>query len=252
MRLRDSDCMKLSVKIFVVHWNCNVILMKFSSLAAPKVVILTTFGTASDEISSKWPHFHLNSVVEHESSPDLWHCDHHHKASYDIPYCHMYIYCTPYGLHGQYPDDTVLMWCTCYCKPQFSRCGSLLLVNTDQAQIQHKVHVCRADYRFAPSQWETALLCNDVSHWLGASLESALCMSYLYENFCCMNGISIVTKTAAVHPEKHAHSFTVVQQILPVSFRKQRWRQCLQNCISTSTFANVSHLKADVEANFFV
>ena len=25
-----------------------------------------------------------------------------------------------------------------------------------------------------PSQWETALLCNDISHWLGASLESAL------------------------------------------------------------------------------
>ena len=32
----------------------------------------------------------------------------------------------------------------------------------------------RDDSRFAPSQWETALLCNDVSHWLGASLESAL------------------------------------------------------------------------------
>ena len=30
------------------------------------------------------------------------------------------------------------------------------------------------DSRFGPSQWETALLCNDVSHWLGASLESAL------------------------------------------------------------------------------
>ena len=28
----------------------------------------------------------------------------------------------------------------------------------------------RADSRFAPSQWETALLCNDVSHWVGASL----------------------------------------------------------------------------------
>ena len=25
-----------------------------------------------------------------------------------------------------------------------------------------------------PSQWETALHCNDVSHWLGANLESAL------------------------------------------------------------------------------
>ena len=32
----------------------------------------------------------------------------------------------------------------------------------------------RADSRFAPSQWETALLCNDVSHWLGVNLETAL------------------------------------------------------------------------------
>ena len=37
-----------------------------------------------------------------------------------------------------------------------------------------KLILC-AGSRFAPSQWETALLCNDVSHWLGASLESALC-----------------------------------------------------------------------------
>ena len=32
----------------------------------------------------------------------------------------------------------------------------------------------RVDSSFAPCQWETALLCNDVSHWLGASLESTL------------------------------------------------------------------------------
>ena len=32
----------------------------------------------------------------------------------------------------------------------------------------------RADSRFTPSQWETAFLCNNVSHWLGATLESAL------------------------------------------------------------------------------
>ena len=32
----------------------------------------------------------------------------------------------------------------------------------------------RADSRFAPSQWETALLCNGVSHRLGTNLESAL------------------------------------------------------------------------------
>ena len=35
-------------------------------------------------------------------------------------------------------------------------------------------YMYRADSRFAPSQWETALLCNDVSHWLDASLESTL------------------------------------------------------------------------------
>ena len=32
----------------------------------------------------------------------------------------------------------------------------------------------RADSRFAANQWKTALLCNDVSHWLGARLVSAL------------------------------------------------------------------------------
>ena len=39
-----------------------------------------------------------------------------------------------------------------------------------------------ADSSFVPSQWETALLCNDISHWLGANLESALCirLKYMY------------------------------------------------------------------------
>ena len=37
--------------------------------------------------------------------------------------------------------------------------------------------VFRADSSFASSQWETTLLCNDVSHWLGANLESALILS---------------------------------------------------------------------------
>ena len=38
----------------------------------------------------------------------------------------------------------------------------------------------RVDSRFESSQWETALLCNDVSNWLGASLDSAL-QKYLYQ-----------------------------------------------------------------------
>ena len=36
------------------------------------------------------------------------------------------------------------------------------------------IPMSRADSRFAHSQWETALLCNDVSLWLSASRESSL------------------------------------------------------------------------------
>ena len=32
----------------------------------------------------------------------------------------------------------------------------------------------RADSRFVPSQWETALICNDISHWLGTHIESVM------------------------------------------------------------------------------
>ena len=42
------------------------------------------------------------------------------------------------------------------------------------AQVALRYGPGRADSRFVPSQWETVLLCNDVSHWLGASLESTL------------------------------------------------------------------------------
>ena len=38
------------------------------------------------------------------------------------------------------------------------------------------VCICRADSRLAPSQWETSLQSNAVSHWMDANLESALHM----------------------------------------------------------------------------
>ena len=49
-----------------------------------------------------------------------------------------------------------------------NRCSFILV-----CMVMRRIHYW-ADSRFAPSQWETALLCNDVSHWLTASLESAL------------------------------------------------------------------------------
>ena len=39
----------------------------------------------------------------------------------------------------------------------------------DNATYPHRV-----DSRLAPSQWDTALQSNAVSHWLGANLEAAL------------------------------------------------------------------------------
>ena len=42
---------------------------------------------------------------------------------------------------------------------------------TVSVKNQHNsMSLLRADSRFAPSQWEMVLLCNNVSHWLGASL----------------------------------------------------------------------------------
>ena len=43
-----------------------------------------------------------------------------------------------------------------------------------------------ADSRFAPSQWETPLLCNGVSHWLGTSLESDMFICFWHpETYTC-------------------------------------------------------------------
>ena len=41
-------------------------------------------------------------------------------------------------------------------------------------KIQIKIHYIRADFRFAPIQWQTLLQSNAVFHWLGTYLESAL------------------------------------------------------------------------------
>ena len=63
-------------------------------------------------------------------------------------------------------------------KPRFTVIPNIrlcVLHNNAWIPVTHCVLcVYKADSRFALSQWETALLCNDVSHWLGASLESVL------------------------------------------------------------------------------
>ena len=70
---------------------------------------------------------------------------------------------------------------------------------------------CTYRARFAPRQWETALLCNDASHWLGASLKSAL--TYFIDWGWNPNKISYTAKT-------YENIFTSV--ILYVAYRNER------------------------------
>ena len=58
--------------------------------------------------------------------------------------------------------------------PSMDRCH---MTNNDSCTSAARY---RADSRFVPSQWEMAFLCNDVSHWLGANLESSL--RYIQQN----------------------------------------------------------------------
>ena len=59
----------------------------------------------------------------------------------------------------------ILLWCLLFFI-QFHYHTITLLQNTHNRN--------RADSRLAPSQWETSLQSNAVSHWLGTNLESAL------------------------------------------------------------------------------
>ena len=81
----------------------------------------------------------------------------------------------------------------------------------------------RADFRLAPSQWETSLQSNAVSHWLGANLETAL-------HFTHMIGISPWEKSPDVlgvfSPLSYAHyidintmKFTFVKNTSPFNVK---------------------------------
>ena len=55
--------------------------------------------------------------------------------------------------------------------------------------------VIRVDFRFAPSQWETSLQSNAVSHWLDANLKSALVMIRSRKDLSVWVGVPTFTVT---------------------------------------------------------
>ena len=87
-------------------------------------------------------------------------------------------------------------WVNFYNPPGFSshhsvpHCYSMTAPMLALASLSGQLAVSpthiRADSRFALSQWETSLQSNDVSHWLGANLESAL--PYAWPWMYCIRG----------------------------------------------------------------
>ena len=63
------------------------------------------------------------------------------------------------------------LWCILCCQQEQVIEKTVELPVIWDATRLKKCHwnVIRTDSRFAPSQWETALLCNDISHWLGTN-----------------------------------------------------------------------------------
>ena len=79
----------------------------------------------------------------------------------------------------------------CKCCILFKQILYSLEVNLTYFRLsQFNMH--RADSRFAPSQWETLLQSNRVSHWLGANLESV-----------------------PILPMKYTHGFVVYNFVVP-------------------------------------
>ena len=78
----------------------------------------------------------------------------------------------------------------------------------------------RADSRFATSQWETALLCNDVSHWLGCKpRNSPVCYKiYIYIYIYIYTAPLCITWNLVIWPSSWPQS-----EILPQHKKRNRF-----------------------------
>ena len=110
-------------------------------------------------------------------------------TDYEITMCNL----TENFPHFLYVRGDNDRYCSKYCHYRLCQVNQtpILMVSTFTPQCQvgiviHKLYSvqlwiiilfgisCRADSRLAPSQWQTSLQSNSVSHWLGATLEWAL------------------------------------------------------------------------------
>ena len=92
----------------------------------------------------------------------------------------------------------------------------------------------RADFRLAPSQWETSLQSNAVSHWLGATLESAL--YYLHCRVRILSSSRIYRCYAefilGINFFLHLLSFLCPEKVQVVEILSRRWQKIyLTHCV---------------------
>ena len=95
--------------------------------------------------------------------------------------------------------------------------------------------VCRADSSFAPDQWET-LLCNDVSHWLGTSLESALGM-------CMGNGMSFASSNSEKKLRQQICHIMRLSKIVK-TFWSTSTRHGSYTCLAWASFTNTDLIQS--------
>ena len=85
-----------------------------------------------------------------------------------------------------------------YCKQKVLSLMGLYAENPKKVHTLHRgPWFTRADSRFAPSQWETSLQSNVVSHWLATNLKSAMFMESVFMGFH-HNGILLPFKFFAL------------------------------------------------------
>ena len=95
---------------------------------------------------------------------------------------------------------------------------------------------CRADSRLAPSQWETSLQSNAISHWLGANLESAMPFSLLFLVFRGLPWGSLVYQpNHAGQPSTHPSQWseTALDRRINIVFVK--WSLAIRHPCQTMT-----------------
>ena len=139
-----------------------VMIPSLSSLVAPQVA-MTTCGATGDYKVGIMTTPGFQSITNPRAVPIL-----HHP---------IYIYICMY-LYNISAIKVVSIPIEDFTPPTLEQIDMFIKV-MDVARKEKKVQdrigeIIRADSRFAPSQWETALQSNAVSHWLSTHLESAL------------------------------------------------------------------------------